>query len=204
MSKKQVKALLHNLGKENKLPQLEQYCRLLFAENKKINLISRRTTENEFWLKHILDSLLPFSKLKLKLKKQIILDFGSGGGLPGIPLKILFPETTLYLLDSKLKKTNFLIKVTKKLDLEKCYIIRKRLENLNNDYSDMFDIILCRSVKILPAYRKKMLELLKAKGKIYLYKGKKMDDIKQFANYKIYDYSRKELGTRKLIEINNG
>ncbi|MDP2173209.1 MAG: class I SAM-dependent methyltransferase, partial [Candidatus Cloacimonadaceae bacterium] len=68
---------------------LENYQRILKEKNELINLISRQTSEEDFWYKHFLDSLLVLKCLDLSGKK--VLDFGSGGGLPGIPIKLATP-----------------------------------------------------------------------------------------------------------------
>ncbi|MCI0706386.1 MAG: 16S rRNA (guanine(527)-N(7))-methyltransferase RsmG [Ignavibacteriae bacterium] len=86
------------------LNKLEQYVALLLDWNKKINLVSRKDEEN-IWQNHILHCAALMFKLEFP-KAMKVLDIGSGGGLPGIPLKILQPDLDITLLDATQKKVN--------------------------------------------------------------------------------------------------
>ncbi|MCK4956300.1 MAG: 16S rRNA (guanine(527)-N(7))-methyltransferase RsmG [Candidatus Cloacimonetes bacterium] len=184
---------------EELISKFEELHEYLLDENSRVNLISRKTPDEDYWTLHLLDSILPIQEFDFSDKK--ILDFGSGGGLPGIPLNIIFPTSQIYCLDSRKKKMSAVKNIIKRLDLKKCFTIVSRLEDLDSEWFGEFDVIVCRSVKILPEYREKMMSLLKDGGKIILYKSKLMDDVEQFANVKIHDLSHPEIGTRKIIEI---
>src|SRR5512140_2094922 len=100
----------HNICRKNGLNPtdgqirlLEQYVSYLLEWNQKINLISRKD-EEQVWQNHILHSAAPLFKVKLDPNPRIM-DLGTGGGLPGIPLKILVPESEFLLVDSTRKKT---------------------------------------------------------------------------------------------------
>jgi 16S rRNA (guanine527-N7)-methyltransferase len=190
----------HRKNDRNRIiSEFEKYHTLLFDENQKINLVSRKTSKDDYWTIHFLDSLLPLEIFDFSGKR--VLDFGSGGGLPGIPLKILFPSAEIYLLESRLKKVESMKKFIKKLDLKKCFTIVSRLEDLKEEWNNFFDVIVCRSVKILPKYKKKLFPLLKKEGRIILYKSKILKDVELFEKYKIYDVSHPEIGERKIVEI---
>ncbi len=181
------------------LSKFNRFHQYLKEENSKVNLISRKTPSEDYWTLHFLDSILPVKHIDFRRKN--ILDFGTGGGLPGIPLKIIFQSSIVYLLDSKRKKIRAIENIIKKLDLKKCFTIVSRLEEMEEKWFSKFDVIVCRSVKILPKYKKWMFKLLKNDGEIILYKSRKLDDIKQFSKTKIFDVSHNEIGKRKIIKI---
>ncbi len=177
----------------------ERFLDALWEENSKVNLISRKTPKEEYWTRHFLDSLLPIEIVDFSNKK--ILDFGTGGGLPGIPLNLVYPNSELYLLDSTHKKINAVKDIIKTLDLPSCFTIVSRLEDLESSWFGSFDVIVCRSVKILPKYKSTLFKLIKNNGKIILYKSKLMDDIGQFKKRSIHDVSHSAIGERKIIVI---
>jgi 16S rRNA (guanine527-N7)-methyltransferase len=185
--------------KESQLEQLAAYQHFLMEANQMVNLISRKASSKDIWLLHILDSLLIIKEITFQ--KEAILDFGTGGGLPGIPIKILFPETRMYLLDSRNKKMDAIRNILKKLDLPDCFPITSRLEELENSWFGYFDVILSRSVRQKKTYKQAMERLLTTSGRILLYKSHQLDDLVIFPKFTSYDISHPLVGTRKLIEI---
>ena len=197
MENSNIDIFLHNIKKYNKITILEDFVKYLLEENKKVNLISRKATISDIWAKHIYDSITP--AMFFDFSGKSVLDFGSGGGLPGIPLKILFPTMKLYLLDSVQKKIKAADNICKRMELTDYYLINERLEEMHQMYQ--FDYVLSRSVKMSKKYIKIIKNLLKRDGRILLYKsGNIEEDVLSF-KHKIYDVSNHEIGTRKLVEI---
>ncbi len=182
-----------------KMQKLCKYVDLLTEENKTLNLISRRVEKEDIWIIHILDSLLPVGRMELSGKT--VLDFGTGGGLPGIPLKIIFPACYMYLLDSRQRKAEALKKIIKKLDLQDCLAICSRVELLDKSWHNYFDIVVSRSVKIEEKYWKSLCDLSNRSGVIYLYKAKKLDDMEIMSETRKHDISHELVGTRTLVEL---
>lgn len=122
------------------LKQLEQLLPLYTEWNEKINVISRKDLEN-FYERHVLHSL-SIAKIISFEKGETVLDIGTGGGFPGIPLAILFPETTFILTDSIAKKITVVNEVVKALQLENVITKVERAENIRQD----FDYVVTRAV----------------------------------------------------------
>jgi|TARA_Y100000816_G_C26029408_1_gene538812 16S rRNA (guanine527-N7)-methyltransferase len=123
--------------------QIEQFSQLniLFKNlNTKINLVSRKDIDFLFE-RHIIHSLgiAKFQKFKNKTE---ILDVGTGGGFPGIPLSIVFPNVKFYLIDSIGKKIDAVIKITKALGLKNIIALKVRAE----DYNQKVDFVVSRAV----------------------------------------------------------
>ncbi len=126
--------------------QMEHYVDQLLAWNKKVNLISRQD-EELVWQNHILHSISPLFKLKLK-DSPTILDLGTGGGLPGIPLRILLPDSEIILIDATRKKIIAVDDMLAKLKLQSIRALWGRVEELTREESLVchFDYIITRAV----------------------------------------------------------
>lgn len=176
----------------------EQYYQVLVEANSKINLFSRKMPLEEIWTTHFYDSLLAHKLIDGKKKR--ILDFGTGGGLPGIPMAIIFPNMQVNLLDGTKKKIMVINEMIEILQLPNVSTLWTRIEDYNT--INKYDYIICRSVKIIPQFKKALMNVLSPKGKIILYKSKILDDVVQFEDYKINNFSNEILGTRNIVEIN--
>jgi 16S rRNA (guanine(527)-N(7))-methyltransferase RsmG len=118
---------------------LTKYKLLLAAWNKTHNLVSKNQIHNIE--EHIQDSLV----IAQHINKNVV-DLGSGGGLPGLPLAITNPDKRFYLVESSSKKSAFLFNTISRLDLSNTTTINDRLENLEpKDLPESFDIV-CRAV----------------------------------------------------------
>jgi 16S rRNA (guanine527-N7)-methyltransferase len=116
--------------------------------NSKINVISRKDFDN-FYIRHVLHSLAIAKFIHFKNGTRI-LDAGTGGGFPGIPLAIMFPETQFFLLDSIEKKIKVVSSVINELDLTNVKAIRKRIE----EEKDIYDFVISRAVTAFPEFVK--------------------------------------------------
>ena len=167
--------------------------------NQQINLISRKMDPEDYWTLHYLDTLL--LNEVTNLKGEMILDFGTGGGLPGVPMAIIYPEKKFYLMDSKRKKLNVISDACDLLGIENIELIHSRAEDAVDHFESSFDNILSRSVRITPELEKSLTKMVVPKGRIYLYKSIQLDDTVQFKKKELHDVSREELGTRYIVEI---
>jgi len=126
-----------NEDQKNRFKQLEKIFRFW---NKKVNLISRKDIDNVY-LNHVLHSL-SIDKLSLiNDSYKTIMDLGTGGGFPGIPLAILYPNNKFYLIDSKFKKIKIVKEIIKELDIKNAITINKRIEDENKK----IDYVVCRA-----------------------------------------------------------
>ncbi|MVX35370.1 MULTISPECIES: 16S rRNA (guanine(527)-N(7))-methyltransferase RsmG [Myroides] len=129
--------------------QIEQFEKLeeVYTDwNAKINVISRKDI-HELYTKHILHSLGIAKVMEFKPGASI-LDVGTGGGFPGIPLAILYPETNFYLIDIIAKKIRVVNEVVKALGLQNVRAEQKRAENID----EKFDFIVSRAVTNMPDF----------------------------------------------------
>ncbi len=131
---------------DSQLSKLEQYVNLLLEWNKKINLISRNDVTN-VWFSHILHSISILFFAKLAPGKRV-LDLGSGGGLPGIPLGIVLEDTKFTLLDSIKKKVSAVEGMLKQLELPNVEVALGRAEEIGLEpaFSRKYDFIVSRAV----------------------------------------------------------
>jgi 16S rRNA (guanine527-N7)-methyltransferase len=131
---------------------LELFCsyyRELVIWNEKMNLVSVRTPQ-EIIIKHFVDSLTPLPYIACPAGR--LLDIGSGGGFPGIPLKIAIPALSVSLLEASRKKSSFLKHVIRRLPLPQAMVIHMRAESAMTDstYRHHFDTVISRAALKLP------------------------------------------------------
>ncbi|MGB9876618.1 MAG: 16S rRNA (guanine(527)-N(7))-methyltransferase RsmG [bacterium] len=150
------------------------YLRELQVWNKKFNLTAH-DDEREILLYHFLDSLLPLPFFPLK--EGTLIDIGSGAGFPGVPLKILQPSFSLYLVESNKKKIAFLKNLRDKSGLD-FVILEGRAEDLGKlpQYREMFSLGVARAVASLPVLLEYSLPFIKLGGYFIAYKGPKLLD----------------------------
>ncbi len=144
--------------------QLICYLRLLEKWNKAFNLTSIRDIE-EMLERHLVDSL----SIARFIKENNVLDVGTGPGLPGIPLAILYPRKNIHLLDSNGKKTRFLNQVKLELNLKNIEVIQNRVEAFQPERK--FEAIISRAFSSLNDMLEKTNHLLLPRGTVYAMKG---------------------------------
>jgi 16S rRNA (guanine527-N7)-methyltransferase len=149
--------------------KLKQYNEMLITKNAVINLTAHKTYEDS-WQKNICDSLL-FGEEFEKLEDADILDIGSGGGLPAIPLAIKYPFLNITLLDSVGKKVSFLNEVINNLQLPNATAVHIRIEEFAANNRNKFDVTSAKAVAALPTLLEYALPLLKIGGFLYAFKG---------------------------------
>ena len=169
--------------------------------NDKVNLISRKDFEN-FYLRHIIHSL-SITKFELIKDENNIIDLGTGGGLPGIPLAIYYNKKNFLLVDSIRKKISAVDKIINKINVKNISTLNNRAENLDIKA----DIIICRSVSSIDNLIQWTKGLLNDEGRLILLKGgnvnKELKNISsRFTIYNLDDiYSENYFKEKKIIEI---
>lgn len=189
--------------------QIEQFSKLedlYFEWNEKINVISRKDID-ELYVKHILHSLAIAKVMKFKDGSEV-LDVGTGGGFPGIPLAILFPEVQFHLVDSIAKKILVVNEIANALNLKNVKAEAQRVEKLKSKY----DFIISRAVTQMPKFVGWIRNKIKKEninplpnGILYLKGGDLTEELKEFksaAIYPISDYFSEEFfDTKKVVYL---
>ena len=171
------KALIADLGiefDEGDVQQLANYLDLLLETNKQFNLTGIKEPE-EAWTKHILDSLSLIPTL-VKEGAQHVVDVGSGGGLPGIPLAITLPDVTFTLVETTRKKALFLSDAVEQLGLDNVTVIAERAENLSTKdggFRGIADAVIARAVGPLNVLLELTIPFAKIDGVVLAIKGER-------------------------------
>ena len=189
--------------------QKEQFEKLDFLYhdwNEKINVISRKDID-ALYTKHILHSL-GIAKIINFEPGTYVLDVGTGGGFPGIPLAILFPETRFYLIDVIAKKIKVVQAVAEGLELKNVKAEQIRAENVKGD----FDFIVSRAVTNMPDFVSWVKTKIKKNNKhelkngiLYLKGGDLTEELKDFpkaTEYNLADFFEDEFfETKKVVHL---
>ena len=148
-----------------------RYAEMLEDWNSRMNLTAI-TDFSEVVRKHFLDSCAPLYASSVPVGKTL-LDVGSGAGFPGIPLKIMLPDTEIVLLDSLRKRIGFLEDVTAELGLKNVRAVHGRAEDLARDpgFREHFDTVTARAVAPLPVLAEYCVPFVKLKGRFLAYKS---------------------------------
>jgi 16S rRNA (guanine527-N7)-methyltransferase len=172
----QIKELLITCGQHlgieltsNQLGKFGEFATELKKWNRKINLTSI-TDDRDIVLKHFADSLLVMKAIG---RAGTLLDIGSGGGFPAIPLKIILPKLSIISVDAVEKKILFQRHVARILRLNEFSAVHARGEELTGKYARHFDWVVSRAFSDIPTFVRLALPLLKDGGRMVAMKGKK-------------------------------
>lgn len=191
---------------ENQILRFQKLEALYHDWNAKINVISRKDID-ELYTKHVLHSLA-IAKIQPFEAGSYVLDVGTGGGFPGIPLAILFPETRFYLIDVIAKKIKVVQAVVDALELKNVKAEQMRAENVRGDY----DFIVSRAVTNMPDFVSWIKDKIKKQNKhnlpngiLYLKGGDLREELKDFpraTEYNIADFFKDEFfETKKVVHL---
>jgi len=191
---------------DEQIQQFEQLEALYKDWNAQINVISRKDID-ELYLRHVLHSLA-IAKVLYFLPNSKVLDVGTGGGFPGIPLAILFPETQFHLVDSIGKKIKVVQEVVNALGLKNVKATHGRAEKVKGE----FDFIVSRAVTNMDDFvkwvRKKVVKKQNHElknGILYLKGGDLTEELANFPKatiYKLSDYFSEDFfETKKMVHI---
>ncbi len=191
---------------QNQIKQFEALEALYKEWNAKINVISRKDID-ELYLRHVLHSL-GIAKVIEFTDGSSILDVGTGGGFPGVPLAILFPNCKFHLVDSINKKLKVINAICEAIELTNIRTTHSRVEAIDNTY----DFIVSRAVTAMPEFTKWIKGKIAKKqqnelknGILYLKGGDLSDELKQYTNVRAYllsDYFEEDFfKTKKVIYL---
>lgn len=201
--------IIHKYFKDLSEIQIEQFSKLqeLYKDwNLKINVVSRKDID-ELYLRHVLHSLGIAKVIEFKPGSKVM-DVGTGGGFPGIPLAILFPETQFHLVDSIGKKIKVVNEVVEGLALENVKTTHGRVEDLK----DTYDFIVSRAVAHMETFvgwtkgriAKKQNHDLK-NGILYLKGGDLTEELKRYSSATLYDltnyFEEDFYETKKIVHL---
>lgn len=176
MSKEEFIKLLRSKGiilSNEQAEQFQQYFKILVEWNKKMNLTAI-TDEKEVYLKHFYDSLT--IAFDFKFNQQNIVDVGAGAGFPSIPLKIVYPDLKVTIVDSLTKRITFLNHLFKELGLTNCIAVSTRAEDHALENRGKYDIVMARAVAKLNILDELCLPLVKIDGYFLALKGLKAEE----------------------------
>jgi 16S rRNA (guanine527-N7)-methyltransferase len=191
---------------DNQVTQFKKMSELYHDWNAKINVISRKDID-ELYIKHVLHSL-GIAKVMEFQPKATVLDVGTGGGFPGIPLAILFPETRFYLIDVIAKKIKVVTEVASAIGLQNVKAEQLRAENVKGQ----FDFVVSRAVTNMPDFVSWINNKIKKQhnhelknGILYLKGGDLSEELKDFPNatqYNLSDYFVEDFfETKKVVHL---
>lgn len=152
---------------DTQIHKFELYKNLLLEWNQKMNLTAI-VEEEQIWEKHFYDSIYPFFHTPI----QTMCDVGAGAGFPSIPVKIVFQDIQLTIIEPLQKRCRFLEEVKKQLKLENVTILSVRAEDYAKENRERFDVVSARAVARLNVLLELCIPLVKVNGLMVALKGK--------------------------------
>lgn len=152
--------------------QFQRYFQLLVEWNEKINLTAI-TEEEEVYLKHFFDSLAPILQGYITNQNFKLLDIGAGAGFPSLPMKIVFPELEVTIIDSLNKRITFLNHLAEELELEKVHFYHGRAEDFAHDknFRAQFQLVTARAVARMQVLSELTIPFLALNGRLIALKA---------------------------------
>ena len=200
MNKEEFISAVKELGielTEEQLIKLDKFYNLLIEKKEKINL-TRITEEQDVYLKHFYDSLTIAKVIDLSTKNTLC-DVGTGAGFPGIVLKIVYPNLKITLVDSLLKRVNYLNTIIKDLELDNIKAIHSRGE----DFKEKFDVVTARAVANIEKLLGFTMHLVNKDGLFIAMKGNISEEMTESVINKINEkYQIKDINSF-LLPIEN-
>lgn len=162
---------------DEKIKQFQKYLKLLQEWSQKINLTTI-TEDEEVYLKHFFDSLTLAFYVDFENEEFTFCDVGSGAGFPSIPLKIIYPNSQITIVDSLKKRIGFLEKVVEELGLEGVHLYHDRAENFgqNKKFRNKFDFTTARAVANMSVLAEFCMPLTKKNGTFIAMKAQTADE----------------------------
>jgi 16S rRNA (guanine527-N7)-methyltransferase len=172
----QAASALGYAGTAEQTQTLAQYLAALLAMNEQMNLTAI-TSQDEAWVRHALDALSLLPHLAQVPAGRKLLDVGSGGGIPGIPIAIARPDLKVTLLEATQKKAAFLAAVSKQLGLGNISVVSERAEDLaDSELARAFDVVTARAVARISKLLGFTAPFVKPKGRLLFIKGQRADE----------------------------
>lgn len=202
INNKALEELNINLDKIQ-METFNKYMQFFLEKNSQLNLISQNDAKFLFE-KHIFDSLA-INKFLTPKSGESLLDIGTGGGFPAVPIAILYENLNVYPIDSIRKKINVIEDIKKELNIDNLFPLCNRVENINEKYN----YVTTRAVSKLDTILKYAIPKLKKRGLFFAYKSKKSDDelkdaqkTMKLLNAKVVDVIRYKLPLQEIYERN--
>lgn len=187
---------------EQQVTQFQKYFSFLVETNEHVNLTAI-TEEEDVYLKHFLDSILPLLELPEAFRQDAsLIDIGAGAGFPSLPIKILRPDLQVTIVDSLNKRIKFLADLVELIGLENVELVHGRAEDVGQDkkYREKFDLVTARAVAKLNTLSEYCLPLAKVGGEFVALKGPRGESELQYSSMAIGKLGGK-MRTNKTVTL---